>query len=180
MSDENTPNSQPSATVEEEITYCERHPNRETSLRCNKCNRYMCTQCAVQTPVGYRCQQCIREHDSKFFNATFADYAIGFAVSAAVIFLSLVLIADISRSPLRLVALLAGYFSGRLIRYLTRRLTQNHRARYMHFVGLAGLAVGFGVGYLVLGPVVTNLIVIGFGALAAFMIYYQFRIANNV
>jgi len=41
-----------------DATYCERHPSRETSLRCGKCERYICPRCAIQTPVGYRCAEC--------------------------------------------------------------------------------------------------------------------------
>ncbi len=62
--------------------YCEVHPRRETSLRCNKCGRPMCTECAVRTPVGYRCRECVRGHHDLFFNATSLDYVIASAVSA--------------------------------------------------------------------------------------------------
>jgi hypothetical protein len=34
---------------------------RETLLRCNRCDRPMCTECAVQHPVGLRCKECIKE-----------------------------------------------------------------------------------------------------------------------
>lgn len=53
--------------TDEEVTYCEVHPTRETALRCNKCDRYMCADCVVQTPVGYRCKQCARQHEDAFF-----------------------------------------------------------------------------------------------------------------
>jgi hypothetical protein len=41
-----------------ETTYCARHPSRESSLRCGKCETYICPKCAIQTPVGYRCRDC--------------------------------------------------------------------------------------------------------------------------
>src|SRR5215475_10289067 len=66
----------------EEITYCAVHPDRETSLRCNKCGRYMCSDCAVLTPVGYRCKQCVRQHEDRFFTASQYDYVIISAVCA--------------------------------------------------------------------------------------------------
>src|SRR5688572_1451926 len=40
-------------------TFCAIHTSVETTLRCNKCGRYMCVKCAVRTPVGYRCKQCV-------------------------------------------------------------------------------------------------------------------------
>ena len=50
-------NAQTTTTEEEVlIEYCEKHPDREARLRCNRCNRLMCTQCAVRTPTGYRSQ----------------------------------------------------------------------------------------------------------------------------
>jgi hypothetical protein len=35
-------------------------PDRETYLRCNRCERHICTSCAVLTPTGYRCKNCVR------------------------------------------------------------------------------------------------------------------------
>ena len=32
--------------------YCYVHPNRETALRCNHCNRPICADCAIRTPTG--------------------------------------------------------------------------------------------------------------------------------
>ena len=40
--------------------YCDNHPNRETSLRCNRCERPSAATCAVLTPTGYRCKECVR------------------------------------------------------------------------------------------------------------------------
>ena len=69
-------------TPTEETTYCAVHPDRETGLRCNKCGRYMCVHCAVRTPVGYRCKECVRGIEDKFFQATQYDYIIIAAVCA--------------------------------------------------------------------------------------------------
>ena len=40
--------------------YCINHPDRETLLRCAKCDRPICTECAVRHPVGLRCPECAR------------------------------------------------------------------------------------------------------------------------
>lgn len=40
---------------------CYRHPKEETTLRCSKCERPICSRCAVLTTVGYRCPECGRE-----------------------------------------------------------------------------------------------------------------------
>src|SRR5260221_4811148 len=62
-------------------TFCAIHTTVETSLRCNKCGRYMCSRCAVRTPVGYRCKECVNQQQDIFYNATQADYLIASAVA---------------------------------------------------------------------------------------------------
>jgi hypothetical protein len=62
--------------------YCYNHPTRETSLRCNNCDRYICAQCAVRTPTGYRCKECVRGQQKVFDTAEWYDYALGFVVAA--------------------------------------------------------------------------------------------------
>lgn len=43
---------------------CYRHPKVETSLRCSRCEKPICTDCAVLTPVGYRCRECGKERSA--------------------------------------------------------------------------------------------------------------------
>ena len=61
---------------------CAYHPDRETTLRCNKCEKPICTKCAVLTPVGYRCKECVRGQQSVFETARPADFVIAAVVSA--------------------------------------------------------------------------------------------------
>jgi hypothetical protein len=63
------------------VTYCENHPTRETSLRCNRCGKYICSRCAVRTPTGYRCQECVRGQQKVFNTARPLDYLLGFGVA---------------------------------------------------------------------------------------------------
>ena len=43
---------------------CYRHPDRETWVRCGRCDRPICPRCAMQGPVGFRCRDCGRPvHD---------------------------------------------------------------------------------------------------------------------
>ena len=43
---------------QEDVTYCARHPQTETVLRCGRCETPICPRCLVQTPVGARCRDC--------------------------------------------------------------------------------------------------------------------------
>ncbi len=70
------------AAHDSEVHYCAVHPQRDTELRCNRCDRYMCIDCAQRTPVGYTCRECVRGHENKFYQGTIIDYALVAAVSA--------------------------------------------------------------------------------------------------
>ena len=41
-------------------TVCYRHPSRETAISCSNCERPICTDCMVYTPVGIKCPDCAR------------------------------------------------------------------------------------------------------------------------
>lgn len=40
---------------------CYRHPNRETYVRCTRCDRYICWDCSRSAAVGQHCVECVRE-----------------------------------------------------------------------------------------------------------------------
>jgi hypothetical protein len=65
-----------------ETLYCYVHPTRETALRCNNCNRPICAACAVRTPIGYRCRECVKGQQKVFDTSEWYDYISGFIVAA--------------------------------------------------------------------------------------------------
>jgi len=68
--------------TESTTLYCYVHPTRETALRCNNCERPICAACAVRTPTGYRCKECVRERKKVFDTSEWYDYVLGFIVAA--------------------------------------------------------------------------------------------------
>ena len=38
--------------------HCYRHPDRETWVRCGRCDQPICMKCAMEGPVGLRCKTC--------------------------------------------------------------------------------------------------------------------------
>jgi hypothetical protein len=64
-----------------ETLYCYIHPTRETALRCNNCNRPICAACAVRTPIGYRCRECVKGQQKAFDTSEWYDYITGFIVA---------------------------------------------------------------------------------------------------
>jgi hypothetical protein len=62
--------------ADSETLYCYIHPDRETMLRCNNCERPICSKCAVLTPTGYRCKECVRGQQKKFDTANTSDFIL--------------------------------------------------------------------------------------------------------
>lgn len=127
-----------------EVTYCAYHPNRETTLRCRRCEKYICTQCAVRTPTGYICKECSRAQQKAFETAETIDYVLGFA---AAVVLSLIgsflitLIGFVGFFGLILVSLAAptaGVIIAEALRFVTRR----RRSALLFRIILAGLILG--------------------------------------
>ncbi|WNI16685.1 rhomboid family intramembrane serine protease [Actinacidiphila sp. ITFR-21] len=38
---------------------CHRHPDRETGIRCTRCDRPICPECMVSASVGFQCKECV-------------------------------------------------------------------------------------------------------------------------
>jgi membrane associated rhomboid family serine protease len=55
MSTPSTPESQAQTPT------CYRHPDRQTYVRCTRCNRYICPECMRDAAVGHQCVECVHE-----------------------------------------------------------------------------------------------------------------------
>ena len=73
-------------------TYCHYHPDIETSLRCNNCEKFICPKDAILTDTGYRCKDCVRQQQKKFDTAEWYDYLVIFFVTGTLSFLGSVLV----------------------------------------------------------------------------------------
>jgi hypothetical protein len=123
--------------------YCENHPNVETSLRCRNCNKPICAKCAVLTPTGYKCRECVRGQQKVFDTAVWYDYLVGFVVAAVLSFLGSLIASRLGWFILFL-APIAGGIIAEVVRFAIRR----RRARGLFLTIAAAAAVGALVGIL--------------------------------
>ena len=122
---------------EDVLAACYRHPNRETSLRCYTCGKPICTQCAVKTPVGYSCPDCIRELRAGYYNATFFDYIL-----AIVVTLLLSVAAAYFVGRLGFFVIFVSPVAGTLISRIVFRAIRRRRGRWLPHLVAGTLALG--------------------------------------
>ena len=161
-------------TLDNEIHYCAAHPERDTELRCNRCQRYMCVDCAVRTPVGYTCRQCVRGQEDKFYEGKLLDYGLVAATCA---------IGGALLPFLQLVIggfLIVGFFVAPAIgggaAQMALALTKRRRGRYSgYFAAGAMLAGGIVSGLLLAGGL--GLFTFLFLALASSAAFARFKVS---
>ena len=130
--------------TESTTLYCYVHPTRETSLRCNNCERPICAQCAVRTPTGYRCKECVRERQKTFETAEWYDFVFGFIIAAVLSAIAAFLVTLIggigffgwfliaAGAPTAAVAIAEG----------VRRVTNRRRSRALFITIAIGVILG--------------------------------------
>jgi hypothetical protein len=123
-------------------TYCANHPAVETSLRCNKCGKPICANCAVRTPTGYRCKECVRGQQKIFETAEWVDYALGFITAGILGFLASLLASLVSRLSFIgwILIVIGAPTAGMVIAEGVRLVTRKHRSRAL-FITIAAAVV---------------------------------------
>ena len=127
-----------------ETLYCYVHPNRATSLRCNNCNRPICAQCAVHTPTGYRCRECVKGQQKVFNTSEWYDFVFGFIVAALLSGVGAFLVTLVSRIGfIGWFLILAGAPTAAvIIAEGVRTVTRKHRSRPLFITVAAGVVLG--------------------------------------
>ena len=130
--------------TESTTLYCYVHPNRETSLRCNNCGRPICASCAVRTPIGYRCRECVKGQQKTFDTSEWYDYLTGSVIAAILSTIASILVTFIggigffgwfliaAGAPTAAVAIAEG----------VRLVTQRRRSRALFMTVATAVVVG--------------------------------------
>jgi hypothetical protein len=123
---------------EPEVLYCVNHPQVETRLRCSKCGNPICPKCAVQTPVGFRCPQCVRSQQAIFYTATSWDYGIAVVVGLVISTIAAFILGQVGIFLVIILGPVAGGVIAEVVRWAIRR----RRGRWMWLVVSGCIVVG--------------------------------------
>ncbi len=118
---------------ENETVFCTYHPDQPTVLRCNRCGTPICYRCAIRTPVGYRCRQCVRSQQAVYFNAHASDplvaAVVAFVVAAVAGALAWALLGILGLLFGVILAIFAGPVAGGVIAEAVRASVGRRRSR---------------------------------------------------
>jgi len=155
--------------TEANTLYCYVHPNRETSLRCNHCERPICAACAILTPTGYRCKECVKGQLKVFDTSEWYDYVFGFIVAAFLSGIASFLVTLIGNIGfIGWFLIIAGAPTAAVvIAEGVRLVTKRHRSRPLFITIVVGVVLG-AVPVILLQVITVNL----FGIL--FQVIYLF------
>lgn len=117
--------------------FCANHPNTPTSLRCNRCEKPICPQCAVLTPTGYRCKECVRGQQKVFETAISVDYFVIFAIVGVLSFLGSLLAYRLGFFVIFLAPLYGG-----IIAEVARSATRKRRAKRLYQLAVIAAVLG--------------------------------------
>ena len=128
-----------------ETIYCSNHPTRETMLRCNRCEKPICTSCAVHTPTGYRCKQCVNAQKKKFDTAEWYDYVVGLVAAS--------LLSLIASGIIGAISFVAGFYmwfiaagiaggAASLISKIVKRFLGGRRSKTLFAISTVGVVLG--------------------------------------
>ena len=124
--------------------FCANHPGVETTLRCNRCEKPICPKCAVRTPTGYRCKECVRGQLKKFDTAEWYDYLLGFAVAGLLSLLGSFLISLVGSIGFIgwFLVVMGAPTAGAIIAEAVRRVIQRHRSKPLFLTIIIAVVLG--------------------------------------
>jgi len=118
-------------------TYCANHPGVETTLRCSRCEKPICPRCAVLTPTGYRCKECVRGQQKTFDTSRWYDYPLVFVTIAVLSYIGSLFIGQIG-----FFAIFLAPIAGVIIAEAGRFVIQRRRSKALLYTATAAAIIG--------------------------------------
>jgi DNA-directed RNA polymerase subunit RPC12/RpoP len=107
------------------------------TLRCSKCGKPITPEEAIQTPVGYRCRDCVRQQQRVFNTSKPQDLIFGFLVAVVLSFLGSLL-----TSAIGFFTFLLAPAVGVAIAEVVRMVVKKRRGKNLFRVVAAGVILG--------------------------------------
>jgi hypothetical protein len=117
--------------------YCANHPETETTLRCNRCEKPICPKCAVLTPTGYRCKACVSGQQKVFATAQWSDYPLAILLAGGLSFLG-----SLIAPRLYFFTILVAPIAGSIIAEIVRAALKKRRSPQLYKITAIAALVG--------------------------------------
>ena len=117
--------------------HCYRHPDRETWVRCGRCDQPICMKCAMEGPVGLRCKTC-----GKPTRDALASMRVSQIVIAAVLALGGGAIVGYAGSAIGYLGLVVAFFGGGIIAEVIDRAIGIKRGPRIMAIAVPGIVAG--------------------------------------
>jgi hypothetical protein len=117
--------------------YCYRHPDRETWVRCGRCDQPICTRCSMQGPVGLRCRTCGKPSRDALASLKPNQIAIGLGVATG-----LGAVVGYFGAQFGFFMIVIGFFAGTIIAEALDRTVGIKRGPRILTLAIAGIAIG--------------------------------------
>lgn len=117
--------------------YCYRHPDRETWVRCGRCDQPICTRCSMQGPVGLRCRTCGKPSRDALASLKPNQIAIGLAVATG-----LGAVVGYFGAQFGFFMIIVGFFAGTIIAEALDRTIGIKRGPRILAIAITGIVLG--------------------------------------
>jgi len=123
--------------TEPQPLHCYRHPDRETYVRCGRCDQPICMGCAMQGPVGMRCKTCGKPARDALASMRPSQIAIGLGVSGG-----LAAVVGYFGAQFGWFMIVVGFFAGTIIAEALDRTIGIKRGPRILAIAVTGILVG--------------------------------------
>jgi len=147
--DHEGPDAPADGPLEDTTMVCTWHRDRETLLRCARCGRPMCPECARQHPVGLRCKACASELRSPLYKVSPAGYVAATVVALGAGTAAAAILGAVFALTGGLLSLLVGFAGGSIlgapVAEAVSRAAGRKRGRGLQIATGVGIAGGIAI-----------------------------------